>query len=137
MLSISAAIAVEAGDTIDFITDGITAVTSDSFAWTVQLTLNRKNTPAANWASTSGFHGPVNTESYAALPAQAARAWQLAFCRKPTADELQLATDFFVRQLDHLAKHNTQLPKDTTAGRQALTNFCQVLMSSNEFLYID
>ena len=130
-------ISVEASDTIDFITDGISAVTSDSFAWSVQLTQNRTNAPATHWASTSGFHEPVNTESYAALPAQAARAWQLAFCREPTADELKLATDFFARQLEHLARPGTQLPKDTTVGRQALTNFCQVLMSSNEFLYIE
>ena len=132
-----AGMAVEAGDTIDFITDGITAVTSDSFSWPVQLTLKGKETPAAKWSSTSGFHGPVQTEGYANLPAQAARAWQLAYCRDPGPDDLKLATEFLVRQLEHITKHSSQLPKDTTAGRQALTNFCQALMTSNEFLYVE
>lgn len=130
-------IAVEAGDTLDFITDGITAVTSDSFAWPVQITLKGKNRAAANWASTSGFHGPIKTEGYAGLPAQAVRAWQLAYCRDPNLDEMKLSVEFLAKQLDHLAKHNTQLPKDTTAARQALTNFCQALMTSNEFLYVE
>ena len=132
-----AGMTVEAGDTIDFITDGITAVTSDSFSWPVQLTLNRKDTRPANWASTSGFHGPIKAEGYANLPAQAARAWQLAYCRDPGPDDLKLATEFLVRQLEHITKHSSQLPKNTTAGRQALTNFCQALMTSNEFLYVE
>jgi len=130
-----ASIAVEAGDTIDFVTDGITNVTSDSFTWTVDLTLSGKNATAAKWASNSGFHGPVEAENYAALPAQAARAWQLAYCRKPNADELKITIDFLSRQLGQLAKQKNQLPKGTTVSQQALTNFCQALMSSNEFLY--
>jgi mono/diheme cytochrome c family protein len=130
-------IAVEAGDTIDFITDGIAAVTSDSFSWPVQITLKGKNVSTANWASASGFHGPMKTEGYAGLPAQAARAWQLAYCRNPNLDEMILSVAFLAKQLDHFAKHNTQLPKDTTAARQALTNFCQALLTSNEFLYVE
>ncbi|MBT4867566.1 MAG: DUF1553 domain-containing protein [Planctomycetaceae bacterium] len=130
-----AGIPVEAGDTIDFVTDGITTVTSDSFAWTVELTLKGKDATAGKWASNSGFHGPVEAENYAALPAQAARAWQLAYCRKPNADELKITIDFLSHQLGQLAKQKNQLPKGTTVSQQALTNFCQALMSSNEFLY--
>jgi hypothetical protein len=53
-------IAVQKGDTIDFVTDSRANVTSDEFNWTVtlRLTANDKD-PGQVWESSSGFHGPL------------------------------------------------------------------------------
>jgi uncharacterized protein DUF1553/uncharacterized protein DUF1549/cytochrome c len=58
---------------------------------------------------------------------QVIRAWQLAFSRSPSERELADALEFLSTQAD--AK-----PKDAL---QPLTNFCQALLSANEFLYVD
>jgi len=81
------------------------------------------------------FHGPLATGE--TIVAQIVRAWQLALARQPTADELQIAAAFVARQTAYLLKNPNQLPKDTSAARQALTNMCQALLISNEFLYLD
>jgi hypothetical protein len=53
-------IAVEKGDTIDFVADSRGSVTSDVFNWTVTLRLTKSNTdPGQVWESFSGFHGPL------------------------------------------------------------------------------
>jgi mono/diheme cytochrome c family protein len=57
-------------------------------------------------------------------------AWQLAYCRAPTQEEVDLSTEFVVTQLRLLKEQENEKPL-----RQAITNFCQVLLSSNEFLY--
>ncbi len=65
------------------------------------------------------------------------RAWQLAYLRPPTRDELYMACEFILRQRDYLRAH----PEFTAAGRspeaQSLANLCHALVSSNEFLYVD
>jgi hypothetical protein len=71
------------------------------------------------------------------LAGQIKRAWELALCRQPTFDELQLATSFLTKQISYLDAHSDQLPEDVTAAAQAMTNLCQALMSSNEFLYLE
>ena len=71
------------------------------------------------------------------LKRQFDRAWQLALCRKPTADERRLSLDFAAKQLRYLKANPSQLPKKVPATQQVLTNLCQVLLSSNEFLYVD
>jgi Protein of unknown function (DUF1553) len=60
-------------------------------------------------------------------PSQITRAWQLAFSRSPTANELAGALEF-------LSSQATAKPKDEL---QPLTNVCQALLSANEFLYVD
>jgi hypothetical protein len=53
-------IAVQKGDTIDFVTDGRANVTSDEFNWTVTLRLTTSDKdPGQMWDSTTGFHGPL------------------------------------------------------------------------------
>ena len=71
------------------------------------------------------------------LDARIKRAWQLALCRPPTAGELQIATSFLEEQIAYLGEQTDQLLENVSAEQQALTNLCQALMSSNEFLYID
>ena len=58
-------------------------------------------------------------------------AWRLAYGRHPTADELSLVESHLVEQRELLKSR-----KHGTPGKQALTNFAQALLSSNEFLYV-
>jgi hypothetical protein len=129
-------VVVKQGDTIDFITDCVEHVTSDTFNWSVELTLAQKDAGTATFRSREGFHGPLGDGTAIEL-ASIARAWQLAYARNPTREELQSACEFMTNQLTYLRQH----PQHTVAGRspeiQALANLCQALLSSNEFLYVD
>ncbi len=58
--------------------------------------------------------------------AQVERAWRLAYAAEPTTSEIAQALEFLARQSEQL--NNPQ---------QALANFCQALLSSNRFLYVD
>ena len=126
---------VSKGDTIDFVTDCITNYTSDSFNWPVTITLKVNGEPDRTFAAADGFHGPASPPE--SLPGQVVRAWELAFCRQPTDDELTLAMLFLGRQLDVLRRDAAMVPSGRTPERQALTNLCHALLSSNEFLYVD
>ncbi|NQV27923.1 MAG: DUF1553 domain-containing protein, partial [Rhodopirellula sp.] len=128
-------LAVQQGDTIDFITDCRTAHTSDSFSWPVTITLKKANVNDRITNSSDAFHGPA--ESIESIPGQIIRAWQLALCREPSPDELQLAVNFIAEQVETLQRHPAGIPKERTASRQALTSLCQTLLGSNEFLYIE
>lgn len=68
------------------------------------------------------------------VAAQIQRAWQLAFLRDPTAAELQQATDFINQRT---AKLTAQTPPDPDASLNPYVSLCQILLSSNEFLYIE
>ncbi|HEX2475887.1 MAG TPA: DUF1553 domain-containing protein, partial [Lacipirellulaceae bacterium] len=129
-------ITVKEGDTVDFITDCREHVTSDSFTWRVEVTLTPIEGDAITFRSHEGFHGPVSQAAAVEL-ASIARAWQLAYSRLPTRDEVQLASDFLTTQREYLRVN----PQHTSTGRspetQALANLCQALLSSNEFLYLD
>ncbi|MFH1301778.1 MAG: DUF1553 domain-containing protein, partial [Planctomycetota bacterium] len=130
-----ATLAVQKGDTIDFIADCKGDVGFDSFSWGLQLTLQREQGPAFKWDSAAEFRGPEPAQK--SLQAQAAYAFELALCRKPTPEELQLVVRFMGNQLAYLQQHPEQIPKGVTPARQTITNLCQALMSSNEFLYVD
>ncbi len=60
-----------------------------------------------------------------------AKVWQAAYLRQPTSDEQQLATKFLKSQSIALQGK----AKDPELA--ALTNLCQQLLASNEFLYVD
>lgn len=73
-------------------------------------------------------------------------AYQLAFCRAPTAEELSTATSFLTYQevvlSDRPAAHETLpiggFPKFLSPSRAvAIVDFCHVLFNANEFLYLD
>jgi mono/diheme cytochrome c family protein len=89
-------------------------------------------------------------------------AFELAFCRPPDAAELDQSLAFLQMQTDELKTHAARMPpqKHARAARpikknrrpkyetmqrstaaepslQPLTDFCQALLSSNEFLYVD
>ncbi|MCA9065870.1 MAG: DUF1549 domain-containing protein, partial [Planctomycetaceae bacterium] len=128
-------IRVEAGDTLDFVTDCRDHHTSDSFNWPVTLTVQCDDGTKRSIASQTEFRGPPEVDE--SLPEQIVRAWQLALCREPTDDELQLAVQFAADQILTLHQSGVTLPENRTAHRQALVSLCQSLLGCNEFLYVD
>jgi len=71
-------------------------------------------------------------------------AWQLALTRSPTDAEVNDSLAFLDKQTQHFTeqpvmirdeKAKKDVPRD--AGEVALANLCQLLLSSNEFLYVD
>jgi hypothetical protein len=69
---------------------------------------------------------------------QAAAAWRIAYGRPVTPAEAESAARFLKRQQDliHAAPGGEKLPPDQLE-LAALTDLCQQLLSSNEFLYVD
>jgi mono/diheme cytochrome c family protein len=124
-----AGLAVRRGDTLDFIVDCRADTNSDSFAWTVDLRLaGAGGEEIGRWNSSAGFHGPAGPP----LARQVARAWRLAYQRPISAEEMTLVGQFLQDQLAQL--RSTKTPN---AERAAMTNLCQQLLGSNEFLYVD
>jgi mono/diheme cytochrome c family protein len=66
--------------------------------------------------------------------AQVIHAWRLAYAAEPTADEVSDALAFLAGQAE---RHRAAAPKTNDPMRQALASFCQALLSSNRFLYVD
>jgi mono/diheme cytochrome c family protein len=67
------------------------------------------------------FAQRVRAEAGAEAKDQVALAWRLAYAAEPTAEELAAATAYLARQ----------------PAAHALANFCQALLGSNRFLYLD
>lgn len=127
---------VKAGDAVDFVTDCLANVTSDSFTWRVELTLAEESGVSNVFRSHEGFHGPAETASGVDL-ASVVKTWQLAYARSPSRDELQTACDFLTRQRGHLRSNPRLVLTGRSPETQALANLCHALLSSNEFLYVD
>ena len=127
-------IEVQAGDSLDLVVDCRNSVTSDSFAWEVALTLTSAEGQQQNWSSRTDFHGPRT--ALPPLPQQIVYAWQLAYGRPPTEAELSTALSFVVEQFRALIA-GSSASSDVDPSLQVMENLCQVLMSSNEFLYVD
>ncbi len=130
-----ASLAVKQGDTIDFVTDCLAHVASDSFVWRVELTLTQAGGAATVFRSVDGFHGPVGEGTGFEL-ASVVRAWQLAYSRLPSREELESGCAFLTRQSNTMRLQG-QSPNGRSPELQALVNLCQALLSSNEFLYVD
>jgi mono/diheme cytochrome c family protein len=127
---------VSAGDTVDFITDCREHVTSDSFTWHVALSLKQGDSVAVSFRSNEGFHGPSGQQADVKIES-ILRAWQLAYLRLPTRNELQAACEFISRQRDYLRIHPEYIAAGRSPEAQSLVNLCHALLSSNEFLYVD
>jgi hypothetical protein len=63
---------------------------------------------------------------------QLAHAWELAYQRPITAEELSLSSQFLIQQIASL-----RASQHENAQQAALVNLCQQLLASNEFLYVD
>ena len=96
-------------------------------------------------AQSKFFAERVAREAGADAAAQVKRAWLLAFGAAPSVEELKEATEFLATQAAHFkaepikvtpsAKGKEGPPAD--APMQALATFCQALLTSNQFLYVD
>ncbi|MDZ4849462.1 MAG: DUF1549 domain-containing protein [Pirellulaceae bacterium] len=69
-------------------------------------------------------------------------AWELAFCQSPSDEQLASALNFIQRETAVLADSPEAVSlakkdKSQTPAMLALSSFCQMLFSSNSFLYID
>jgi hypothetical protein len=62
-------------------------------------------------------------------------AYRMALGRQPEPDEIEEAMEFIDRQANLVPHSARQL--NTAADRDALVDFCHVLLNSNEFLYVD
>ncbi len=128
-----------------------------AFAQRVQADAAPATENLATATSTALAAGQTNGSDSDALRRQLKLAWELAYCREATDDELDLAAAFVSRQRRELRARERALSaqdkeKSATAksGKkkketqprldpetQALANLCQVLLGSNEFLYVD
>lgn len=75
-------------------------------------------------------------ENEADLTHEIKHGYRLALARLPSDDELASATQFVIMQRMERKRRNAQAD-DATIQRQSLADFCQVLFSLNEFLYVD
>ncbi len=87
------------------------------------------------------FADRVRKDAGTELKDQVTRAWSLAYLREPTEKELagalaflRLATEAFGKQPAAPAPKGKEPP---TAEMRALATFCQALLSSNRFLYVE
>jgi hypothetical protein len=77
------------------------------------------------------FAQRVRTEAGVDARAQVARAWRLAYGADPAARDVERAAGFVAKQTAALGQ------KAGEPALAALTNYCQALLSSNRFLYIE
>ena len=80
------------------------------------------------------------------LTAQVALAWKLAFAQSAPDTEVATAVQFIQQQQEQFQQQKTATKKDPKADPaaekaaqklSALTSFCQALLSSNQFLYVE
>ena len=64
---------------------------------------------------------------------QVAHAWLVVYGRAIERDEFELACRFMVEQVSQLRA----LVEAGEIEKHAMTNLCQQLLSSNEFLYVE
>ncbi len=127
---------VKKGDFIDTIVDEQSSKTSDSFS--NEFTFSLSNVAAGTtvaYKSQDAVKEPPKPSTFvlgAPIADQVVFAWRLAYVRPPTREETELAVDYLKGQLALLSEQS-----NTNPVRQAMTNFCQALISSNEFLYSD
>jgi hypothetical protein len=73
--------------------------------------------------------------------AQVQRAWELAYARAPSEEELVRSAAFLEAQRQHFeqlaAAATPENQPALTPPQQALALFCQALLSSNRFLYVE
>ena len=124
-----ASLEVQPGDTLDFITDCRESVTSDSFAWSINLKLKTTAGKEILFAADKGFPGPTPPP----LANQIVVAWQIAYQRPITPTEFAAVCDFLRQQFATLS----ETPSNVDPELQAMTDLCQAMLSSNEFLYVD
>ena len=74
--------------------------------------------------------------------AQIAGAWRILFNRTPSDKDIAGALTYVTAQIDPIRENAAKLPKvknapPTDPALDALASYCQVLLSSNRFLYVE
>ena len=91
------------------------------------------------------FSARIWNESPGEASKQISRAWRLAFSKEPSAEDLKRAQAFLAAQAEQF-KATAPKPAATPTAKDAkpvdyqqmaLANFCQALLSANDFLYVD
>jgi hypothetical protein len=82
------------------------------------------------------FAARVIRDAGADCGAQVRLAWQLAFATLPSESEVAAAVEFLQLQAQSFRDSPTK-PKESTAEALAFASFCQALLSSNRFLYVE
>ncbi len=92
------------------------------------------------------FSDRVRTERPNDLTAQIAHAWRLALARVPDESEVRTAQEFLTTQTAYFGEHpllstppagSGEKPQPRDAAQVAMSSLCQMLLCSNEFLYVD
>ncbi|HEV3385580.1 MAG TPA: PSD1 and planctomycete cytochrome C domain-containing protein [Gemmata sp.] len=93
------------------------------------------------------FAARVRKEVGPELKEQVSRAWVLAYLRQPTEKELASTLAFLLAETDAFRKQptpaqvppkaGTKAPEPVSAEMRALAVFCQALLCSNRFLYVE
>ena len=84
---------------------------------------------SVQWGASSGRSKPSNTPS-----GRVRRGWELTFGHAPNEAQLANAEKFLQIQTKTFAQTKAE---DTDAHRAALATFCQALLGSSRFLYIE
>jgi len=76
------------------------------------------------------------------IAVQVQRAWQLVYSRAPEHSEIETGTHFLEDQRAVFEKQSEYQPDEKkatqrSAAQEALAVMCQMMLSSNEFLYVD
>jgi mono/diheme cytochrome c family protein len=82
------------------------------------------------------FSQRLQREAGSDLNAQIKLAFQLGLARQPDEEEFSVAQAFLTGQAAARQLHDTKLAEEA-ATALALTDFCQMLFSFNEFIYVD
>jgi hypothetical protein len=85
--------------------------------------------------SAIGFQ--LQQEDYSSLGRRIVTAWQHLLRRAPNDQELDAVGRFVQTQLDLLHRQPERLRSGSSIADQVLINICQMLLNSNEFLYIE
>ncbi len=126
---------VERGELIDFYVNNNGGHPYDQFNWTVELELKDTEGKISKFSSVKEFQG--KQFSLKTVPGQIHKAFLLSLCRPPSTEELIDSMQFIADQVEVFQKDPTKVPKGQSAMGQAIINLCQVLLTTNEFLYLD
>ncbi len=127
-------ISVQPGDTMDFVVDARGRDGSDNFIWTVEVRYVDGSGDDV-WRSAVDFGPPAG--AIPSIPARIAATWRRIYGRVATREELDSAVQFVSSQLALMAEDPTRVPKERSRHSQALANLAHMLLSSNEFLYVE
>lgn len=79
----------------------------------------------------------VAREAGSVPAAQARLAWRLTLAREPTDAQVQTAVAFLTEHAEQFAAQPTDKKNPVTPAQRALSSYCQALLISNGFLYVD